>query len=295
MYAKESPTQTQGGATDRRGIEYACAPLALQDVQPIGPPPPPTRAMITAGANARPNANESQGHPARRVGVSDMRHRFQTPGFVRRLLKPAHFENQRRELTGTEHVGPRGVNIEPASSLPVDAGEIGGEVTIEIMGQPQPIEHDKAGQPNFGTLVEQAHGEPFVELRALRANFPYLPIAQFPPQTVSKLLAANVAQELVLPDGAVICRISWQVNTDLIVTLHGQARMPAAGDSPSPQSFGIGMEGMILNPDSGTWFYCKGIRTISALTPTAGGSVVNVQTYVGSYNVRPQAKAVARA
>ncbi len=287
MNATEHAIAVQGGASDRRGVERATEPLISEGITPLGSFT--GAGALQVGPSAARPANEEQGHGASNRGSADIGRRFHAPSFIRRMIQPSAFEDPKdKRLTGSPTPGSRGQLIEPVRPYPTDQIGAAADEAPQAYERPQPVVNGQPGQPNMGELIEEAHGEPFIELRAVRANFPFLPIAQFPSHSVTKALVQDDVVELALPEGAVICRISWQTGTDIAVSLHGNPNLPTAADNKSAQEVGIQFEGTILNPDPQTWYYCKGIKTISAMTPTAAGSWICLQAYCGSYNVNPR-------
>jgi hypothetical protein len=149
---------------------------------------------------------------------------------------------------------------------------------------PSPILH----VPEYGLtdditqLVQTEFGEAHDALRSVRHNFPFLPIAQFPPQSVSINLLAGTASEIVLPDLTVACRISWtqKASNDLFVSLHGNARIPLIGDLGGGNMSESANKGMLLNPDDTKYFYVKDIKSFSAIC--ANNCIVNVQCYLNN-------------
>lgn len=106
---------------------------------------------------------------------------------------------------------------------------------------------------------------PINDLTRFRLSFPFVPIIPFPPQVATVALVQNVAKDIVVPDGVVAVFLRGSGN--YYVSNHGNAEVPVDGFSKS-----------IYKPD-GIMFYTGGIKTLSVITPDAGGCVVTMLGY----------------
>ncbi len=95
------------------------------------------------------------------------------------------------------------------------------------------------------------------ELMMLRAQFPFVPIMPPPNFVITKLLAANVAQNIDTPDMASIVRLFG--DGDFFASFGGNAIVPAAAN--------VGWNDGIARPEN-IFFYIKDKPQISVISAT---------------------------
>lgn len=103
------------------------------------------------------------------------------------------------------------------------------------------------------------------DLMALRAQFPFLPILPFPPQSWAKYLAANTAVECNIPDGCVLMLLRG--NNDFYISIQGNAQVPDATNTSD--SLGDSSNKSFYAPQ-GILLYCGGMQRFSVIAPNAG-------------------------
>lgn len=130
---------------------------------------------------------------------------------------------------------------------------------------------------DISTLPEVANIDSAVDyLTKLRVGNPFCQIMPFPSAFVtwifgdaSNVYPVNLAQDGVVPDGSVMVRLVSQ--NAAFVSARGICRIPS-GPSVSDGS-------MLIGPgDSGVWFACRGIRSLSV--NSAGPNIVQGQFYI---------------
>lgn len=127
-----------------------------------------------------------------------------------------------------------------------------------------------AGIVQPGSGVQQVQNVE-TDLAILRAELPWLPILKFPQAIGTVFLAtANLAQDLIIPTGAVVVR--FFSGFDYYVSLGGRAVVPTAALFPVNGDAFSGAS--IYKPDN--WFYCGGVKSCSLVAPAANAIVTAV-------------------
>lgn len=147
------------------------------------------------------------------------------------------------------------IGLEPGEALSI--GPIPEETSVEdsITGDP---------------ITPQG---PVNDLAILRHNFPFCPIIPFPNQVRTVALVQNVPKDIVIPDRVVMVMLRGSGN--YYVSNNGNAEVPvAAQDNDS----GTNAARSIFKPD-GVFFYTGGIKSLSVITPDAGGCIVTLLGY----------------
>jgi hypothetical protein len=105
------------------------------------------------------------------------------------------------------------------------------------------------------------------ELMRARSNLPFVPLMPFPAWARTVILAANVAQDIVLPDDAAFIRFACQSGVDFYASLQGNAEVALAGTVDNPTI--VERVTSILNPHNGApIYYVRNQKTISVASPT---------------------------
>lgn len=109
---------------------------------------------------------------------------------------------------------------------------------------------------------------PFTDLMFLRAQYPYIPIFPFPHRVVNLRLSPNSPNEMAIPEGATICRLT--ANGEFYVSNKGNAELPdQKGNANLGNDLATNTAASLLNPDFGL-FYVGGIRALSFISPSDG-------------------------
>lgn len=136
--------------------------------------------------------------------------------------------------------------------------------------------------PEDTALDEPSTGQSFTpqgvinNLARFRMDFPFVPIIPFPNTVRTVALIQNAAKDVRIPDGVVA--VMFKGSGNYYVSNNGNAEVPvAAQDNDSGSNFGCSL----FKPEN-FMFYTGGIRTLSVITPDAGGCVVTIMGYAPS-------------
>jgi hypothetical protein len=110
--------------------------------------------------------------------------------------------------------------------------------------------------------MQQPPLNPTSDLMALRSQFPFLPVMPFPTVVKTVVLAANVAQDLVLADGTTVAMFFG--SADFFLSREGNAVIPS--------SVNVAKAFSIFKPDRFLW-YTRGMQNVSVISATAGCTV----------------------
>jgi hypothetical protein len=105
------------------------------------------------------------------------------------------------------------------------------------------------------------------DLLFLRSEFPFLPIMPFPHRTISRVMTANVPQEIPVPDGCMMGLI--QGTADYYVSRHGAASVPATTNTAGSMQTQDNAEEALFRPEF-AFFYLNGVSAFSVVAPTTG-------------------------
>lgn len=111
-----------------------------------------------------------------------------------------------------------------------------------------------------------AHRMANPKLMAIRAQNPFIQILPFPNESVGILLAANVAQDINLPQGTKLVMFSGDCS--YYVSRKGAAQIPD-GTINTIDS------GSIFKPELGMFYYVEEIRQLSIIGPAIGRVTVH--------------------
>lgn len=115
---------------------------------------------------------------------------------------------------------------------------------------------------------------PDANLMHIRHQFPFVAVMPFPYETVAAVMVKDVAQDITVPDGAVIGRFIG--NGDYWVSHAQRAKVPVAGEQSQS----------MFKPEF-TYFYLGGVKQFSVVSPT-DGTVVQLVTYTADKWPRPE-------
>lgn len=123
-------------------------------------------------------------------------------------------------------------------------------------------------------------------------EFPTAPVMQFSPAVAAVLLAANVAQDLLLPDGTTVIGL-YADRYPFYVSKLGNAEIPSATNLPSVGGYTNDnrYRSIPIFAPLPWLFYVGGLRSLSVITPTAN-TLVSAQCYIT--NKRPTVKDQSR-
>lgn len=103
---------------------------------------------------------------------------------------------------------------------------------------------------------------PINDLMSLRQRFPFLPILPLMGEGVAVFLAAGVAQDLQIPDGASLMCIRG--NNDFYISVHGNAEVPTATNAvPGPS------QTKSFYAPQGFLYFVGGLSNFSVVAPNA--------------------------
>lgn len=103
-------------------------------------------------------------------------------------------------------------------------------------------------------------------LASLRAKYPFLPIMPLPPVVRPLALTANIAQDLIVPDGATIMNLT--ASADYYLSLHGNAEVPSATNT-GQAAIGTPGESKAFKVSPGIWYFVGGLSSIGCISPVA--------------------------
>lgn len=106
------------------------------------------------------------------------------------------------------------------------------------------------------------------DLMALRAQMPFIHIMPFPNTVMNILLAANVAQDIQIPDQTKLVRFKGDGN--YYVSRNGAAQIPDGTDNTKTS-------GSVMTPED-TYYYVEEIRQLSMIS--LAGCKVTMQCFI---------------
>lgn len=117
-----------------------------------------------------------------------------------------------------------------------------------------------------GASTEQLDSHPVADdLANLRANLPFVSIVPFPKASFLLSLAVNTSGDVVIPDNAVLVKLSGQAS--FLFTEKGSADGKTSALAQAQGNPATAVD--VLASGETEWLYCAGLKTISVRNPNA--------------------------
>lgn len=244
---------------------------------PVGGAPDSVRPrQHTADAGKGPGL---QVQPTRRSIPTPAERRSWRGGPLTGLLFDRKHDPEQR---GIAYEQMEGQAVSAPGMQPLPDGSAYFDDTTQTVIHPDPGNDDDVAKH----IQSVAHSEPAIMLRSVRHAFPTLNIAPVPFGRCVAIAIQDTPTEITFPDGAVLARITWSgqaSGADLMVSFVGAVAPVTVANTGSNASY----DGTLLNPDTETYYYVKGKKSVSVMVPSSSidfaiPTVVSVQCYVNN-------------